>query len=44
LEDAYIMTSPPLRDPTYRQELVALRDRLLERLAAEGIEIVEEAA
>ncbi|MBO9306030.1 ribosomal protein S18-alanine N-acetyltransferase [Thermomicrobium sp.] len=44
LEDAYIMTSPPLRDPTYRQELVVLRNRLLERLAAEGIEIVEEAA
>ncbi len=44
LEDAYIMTSPPLRDPAYRQQLLQLRDRLLERLAAEGIEILEEAA
>ncbi|MDW7982787.1 MAG: ribosomal protein S18-alanine N-acetyltransferase [Thermomicrobium sp.] len=42
-EDAYIMTSPSLRDPTYRQHLVQLRDRLLARLAAEGIEIMEEA-
>ncbi len=44
LEDAYIMTSPPLRDPAYRQHLLQLRDRLLARLAAEGIEILEEAA
>lgn len=44
LEDAFIMTSPPLRDPTYRQQLLALRDQLLAKLAAEGIEIVEEAA
>ncbi|GBD19643.1 Ribosomal-protein-alanine acetyltransferase [bacterium HR28] len=43
-EDAYIMTSPPLRDPNYRQQLLQLRDQLLARLAAEGIEILEEAA
>ncbi|MCX7623559.1 MAG: GNAT family N-acetyltransferase [Thermomicrobium sp.] len=43
-EDAYIMTSPPLRDPAYRQQLLQLRDQLLARLAAEGIEILEEAA
>lgn len=43
-EDAYIMTSPSLRDPAYRQQLLTLRDRLLAKLAADGIEILEEAA
>ncbi len=43
-EDAYIMTSPSLRDPNYRQQLLELRDQLLARLTAEGIEILEEAA
>ncbi len=40
-EDAYIMTSPSLRDPVYRQHLLELKRRLVERLARERIEIVE---
>ena len=40
-EDAYIMTSPSLRDPVYRQRLLELKRRLVERLARERIEIVE---
>lgn len=43
LEDAYIMTSPSLRDPAYRERLLALRQRLAERLASERIEILEQA-
>ncbi len=43
-EDAYIMTSPSLRDPAYRQYLLELKRRLTEKLAREHIEIVERTA
>jgi len=34
-EDAYIMTTPPLRSASYREMLAALKARLYERLSAE---------
>lgn len=34
-EDAYIMTTPPLRSASYRETLAALKARLYERLSAE---------
>jgi len=35
-EDAYIMTTPPLASPEYRQRLASLREKLSVRLAAQG--------
>lgn len=41
-EDAYIMTSPSLRDPAYRATLLALREQLMSRLSTEGIAVLEQ--
>ena len=35
-EDAFIMTTPPLASPEYRQRLASLREKLSARLAAQG--------
>ena len=35
-EDAYIMTTPPLASPEYRQRLASLREKLSVQLAAQG--------
>jgi ribosomal-protein-alanine N-acetyltransferase len=42
-EDAYIMTSPSLRDVAYRERLLQLGQRLAEKLASQRVEILERA-
>jgi len=41
-EDAYIMTSPSLRDPVFRAHLHELKQKLTEKLANNQVEILEQ--